>query len=69
MDETLGDRLRQLREARGLSLRAAAGAVGSSFVHLWQVETGRSPNPGVRLAFALARLYGVTVEYLMEGKA
>ena len=65
--ETLGNRLRLLRQKKGLSLREAAGSVGSSYVHLWQVETGKTGSPGVFLMSRLARLYGTTVEQLMGG--
>jgi HTH-type transcriptional regulator, competence development regulator len=38
---TFGERLRQLRKGKGLSLRALAPKVGVGFTYLSRVETGR----------------------------
>src|SRR5580698_9333944 len=38
---TFGERIRQLRKGKGLSLRALAAKVGVGFTYLSRVETGR----------------------------
>ena len=37
---TIGRRLRQIRDARGKSLRVVAGLAGMSTSHLWRIEHG-----------------------------
>ncbi|WP_433215640.1 GntR family transcriptional regulator [Dactylosporangium sp. CS-047395] len=49
---TFGERLRELRRERGLSLRAFAAQVNYSHTYLWELETGRK-QPGSRVAAQL----------------
>jgi DNA-binding XRE family transcriptional regulator len=67
--ETLGARLRRLRKARGLSVADASSASGVKFYTITQIEKGYVANPGVRTLMPLARLYGLSLERLMEGVA
>ena len=53
----MGDRLRQARRARGLSLRGLAEVVGVSPSLISQVETGRA-KPSVNTLYALATSSG-----------
>jgi transcriptional regulator with XRE-family HTH domain len=64
---TMGDRLRELRLARGESLQKAATPVGCSKPHLWELERGITDNPTLDLLRRLAQHYGVTVSYLIDG--
>ncbi len=61
---TVGSRLRQLRKSRGLSLRAAAAAVGIHFTYLSKVENGRE-MAGEETIRALATITGGDVEELL----
>lgn len=61
----LGRRLAQLRTEKGVSLRVAAGAIGTTKPHLWELEQGRSVNPGLLILRGAARYYGVTVSDLI----
>ena len=63
--QTLGERIRELRQERGLSLaKVARGDFSRAFLN--QVEMGKSrPSPKF-LALIAARL-GTTTEYLLEG--
>lgn len=62
---TMGARLRELREARGLSLQQAATPIGCSKPHLWEIERGMQVNPTLDLLRRLASYYGVSVGYII----
>jgi transcriptional regulator with XRE-family HTH domain len=61
---TMGDRLRQARAARGLSLRRLAEIVGVSPSLISQVETGRA-KPSVNTLYALATELGISLDTLL----
>lgn len=60
----MGDRLREARQARGLSLRAIAKRLGVSPSLISQVETGRA-NPSVSTLYALASELGLSIDELL----
>lgn len=64
--EALGERLRYLRESRGWSLEQVAAKVEMSKTYLWELEQGR-PEISLRLAWRLALLFGVSLEFLATG--
>jgi transcriptional regulator with XRE-family HTH domain len=61
---TMGDRLRQARTARGLSLRGLAEVLGVSPSLISQVETGRA-KPSVNTLYALATELGISLDTLL----
>jgi transcriptional regulator with XRE-family HTH domain len=61
---TMGDRLRQARAARGLSLRRLAEILGVSPSLISQVETGRA-KPSVNTLYALATELGISLDTLL----
>ena len=61
----LGERVRTLREAQGLSQRKLALMAGTNQTHLWQIETGRI-NVGIDLLQRLAAALGVRVRDLID---
>ncbi|MGX7703932.1 cupin domain-containing protein [Methylobacterium sp. Gmos1] len=65
-DLAVGQRLRRLRQARGLSLKAVAGTTGLSIGYLSQVERGLS-SPSLRVLTQVADLLGVGLNALFEG--
>jgi transcriptional regulator with XRE-family HTH domain len=65
-DLAVGQRLRDLRQARGLSLKAAAAATGLSIGYLSQVERGLS-SPSLRVLTQMADLLGVGIAALFGG--
>jgi putative molybdopterin biosynthesis protein len=65
MYSIVAGRLNALRRARGLSQRALANAAGVTRQAVGAIESGRM-QPGVRIALALARALGTTVEELFE---
>lgn len=62
--ETIAARMRELREARGLSLQALADRAGIAKSHAWEIEQGRSRNPTIGTAVGIARALGVSLDYL-----
>lgn len=61
---TIGDRLREARKARGLSLRHLAAVLGVSPSLISQVETGRA-KPSVNTLYALANELGISLDVLL----
>src|SRR3984893_19242074 len=65
-DETLGQRIRRVRQERGMSLARVSGADFSrAFLH--QVEHGQS-QPSTRVLRVIAGRLGPEVDYLLEGR-
>ena len=64
---TIGERIKQLREKRGLSQRALAKAIGVSQAIVQRWEGGaRDPNQmAIANAKRLARCLGVSIDYLV----
>src|SRR5262249_49974612 len=60
----IGGHLREVRMARGLSLRALAGRVGVSPSLISQVETGRA-RPSVRTLYAIASELRISLDELL----
>lgn len=60
----MGDRLREARQARGMSLRTLADRLGVSPSLISQVETGRA-KPSVSTLYAIANELGVSLDELL----
>jgi transcriptional regulator with XRE-family HTH domain len=56
------------REQRGLSLRAAAKAIGVSNPYLSQLETGKVSNPTLDVVQRLTRVYHIKPHVWMQIK-
>lgn len=65
MQLDVGPELRRVREARKLSLRNVASAVGVSASLLSQVETGKT-QPSVSTLYALVNYLGISLDGLMS---
>jgi transcriptional regulator with XRE-family HTH domain len=65
MSETIGERLRRIRLAHGLTQRALAGD-GVSHAHISRIEAG-TRQPSVKAVRVLARTLGVSADYLETG--
>jgi len=63
---TLGKGLRQVREARKLSLRDVEDATGISNAYLSQLENDKVQKPSPHFLHKLAKLYEIEFEFLME---
>lgn len=66
MNFDVGVELRRVREAKKLSLRTVASAVGVSASLLSQVETGKT-QPSVSTLYALVSYLGISLDGLMSG--
>src|SRR5450759_433916 len=64
--ETLGDRIRRLRQDRGMSLAKVSGG-DFSRAFLNQVELGQA-QPSTRVLRVIAGRLGTEVDYLLEGR-
>jgi transcriptional regulator with XRE-family HTH domain len=62
---TLASRVKALRLRSGKSLQEVADAIGSSKVHMWDIERGASKNPSYELLKKLADFYRVGVGTLV----
>jgi transcriptional regulator with XRE-family HTH domain len=64
MSDSIGARLREAREARGMSLRALASAIGVSPSLLSQVETGKT-KPSVSTLYSLVSQLNISTDTLL----
>ena len=67
MNAHIGDRIREARQARGMSLRQLAGRVGIHYSHLSKVENGKD-SVGRQTLVRIAEELGADPE-LMLGEA
>jgi len=63
--KSLGHRIKDLREARGLSVDALAARSGVSKPYIWQIEDGRRGNPSGEVLLKLSSALGTTVAGLL----
>lgn len=64
--QTLGEYLRNLRDARGVTLREVEEAADVSNAYLSQLEHGKITKPSPHILHSLAAVYRVPYETLME---
>lgn len=62
--ENIGERIRRIRQSRGVSLRKVASELGVSPSLISQVETGKS-RPSVATLYSLAGFFGVSADELL----
>ncbi|MCR6689567.1 helix-turn-helix domain-containing protein [Cellulomonas sp.] len=65
----LGERVKDAREAKGLSRRSVAQQADVSYAFVQQLETGVRPDPGARKLKLIAGVLGVTVDELLGDAA
>jgi transcriptional regulator with XRE-family HTH domain/quercetin dioxygenase-like cupin family protein len=61
----VGERLRDARMARGISLRSLARELGVSASLISQIETGKS-QPSVSTLYAMTSALGISIEHVFE---
>jgi transcriptional regulator with XRE-family HTH domain len=66
--KTVGQRIRELREARKLTQQQLAKSLGIKQGSLTQLETGKSKAPASTTLTKLARVFEVDPEWLMTGR-
>lgn len=62
----LNETLKQARRRKGLSLRAAASAIGISHTYLSALEKGYDPRSGIRIAPSQAVLMKICTAYGLQ---
>jgi transcriptional regulator with XRE-family HTH domain len=67
--ETLAARMRRLRMAAGMTQQRLAEVARLSIAIIGSIEGGRTPNPRVNTALAIAKALGVGLSELVEGRA
>lgn len=66
MTTRLGEKLRDLRKQRGLTLEKLADSAGLSKSYLWELENRESLRPSAEKLTALADVLGVATAYFLE---
>ncbi len=65
MPSPFGIRLRQFREAKGLTLQQVADHVGCTKAYIWELEMREGQRPTAERLNGIAKLLGVTVQDLL----
>lgn len=65
MPTPFGIRLRQFREAKGLTLQQVADHVGCTKAYIWELEMREGQRPTAERLNAIAKQLGVTVQDLL----
>ncbi len=63
---TLGEKLRELRKQKGLSLDEVAEKTKTSKSYLWELEKNPDRKPSADKLADLANFYNVSVAFLLE---
>jgi transcriptional regulator with XRE-family HTH domain len=64
MAHTIGQRIREARKAYGMTQVTLARRIGISKQALYQIENGKTPDPGVLKIMAIAKVLGVSMNDL-----
>jgi transcriptional regulator with XRE-family HTH domain len=65
MTDTFGTRIKALRTERKMTLDQLAAATGSSKSYIWELENKNPPRPSADKLGEIARVLGVTTDYLL----
>ena len=66
-NETLGERIKLLRRAYGLTQSSFANEIDMSHIAIGNLERGLATNPQPDTLSSIVRNFGTTTEWLMEG--
>lgn len=65
MAAKFGERIKELRVGRSLTLEQLAKATESSKSYVWELENKNPPRPSAEKLSAIAKALDVTVDYLL----
>ena len=65
MPTPLGERVRELRQKKGLTLEALAERVGSSKSYMWEIENKDVTRPSAEKLHQIAVALDTTADYLL----
>lgn len=66
MSTPLGDKIRELRKAKGYTLDKLAELAESSKSYIWELENKNPPRPSAEKVAKIAAVLGVTADYLID---
>jgi len=66
MSSSLGQKVKNLRREKGMTLDQLAHATGSSKSYMWEIENKPVARPSAEKLGRIAEVLGVTAEYLMD---
>ena len=66
MSTLLGDKIRDLRKAKGYTLDKLAELAESSKSYIWELENKNPPRPSADKIAKIAAVLGVTADYLID---
>ena len=66
MSNHLGDKIRELRKAKELTLEQLAEKTDSSKGYIWELENRDTRKPSAEKLLKIAEALGVTTEYLLD---
>ncbi|WP_296710637.1 helix-turn-helix transcriptional regulator [Rhodoblastus sp.] len=66
MSSSFGQKIRDLRKAKGLTLDQLATLTGSSKSYIWELENKNPPRPSAEKIVKIAEVLGTTSDYLMD---
>lgn len=66
MATPLGEKIRELRKAKGYTLDRLAELTESSKSYIWELENKSPPRPSADKIAKIAAALGVTADYLMD---
>tara|TARA_R110002072_G_scaffold5527_1_gene35276 strand:- start:1986 stop:2306 length:321 start_codon:yes stop_codon:yes gene_type:complete len=65
MPNGLGDKIKQLRTSKGLTLEELGNLSGSSKSYIWELENRTPPRPSAEKLTKVANTLEVTLDYLL----
>jgi transcriptional regulator with XRE-family HTH domain len=68
MPSPLGEKIRNARNQRGLSLERLAELTESSKSYIWELENKDNPNPSAEKLARIAKVLKVTPEFFMDDR-
>lgn len=66
MTTLLGKKIKELRKSKGYTLEKLAELADSSKSYIWELENKDPPRPSAEKVAKIARVLGVTADYLMS---
>src|SRR5262245_57983211 len=69
MENTIGQRIKELRTHYNLSVKEFVGKVGLSHVAIFHLESGKTLKPHRSSLQRMANIFGTTADWLLFGKS
>lgn len=66
MSEKFGQKLREARTSRSLTLEGLAEVIGSSKAYIWQLENKKNAKPSAELLLKIANYFGESPDYFLD---